>query len=210
MPNQIQNIPYRSTRPALNDVNDVYPFQSTPTISGSVTEYAAALGSRIWVDGSPPGVRYDSAVGTLYGGEYQYVQTFLTSTAAPAVGQPAAWAWDQANAAFESYIVTPDTNSAIRTGRFAGVYINALTKGQYGWIQVTGKASVLFKNGLTAATPADGDMIVIDSGTGLADDPTQSGSPTYATLKAAIGTAIGAPVTNQLNLVLLRPVNFVT
>lgn len=207
MPNGIQQIPYRSTRPALNDVNDVAPFQSTPTASGSLTEFAAGLGSRIWLDGNPGGVKYDTGVATLYGGKFQYVQSFLTSTASPAVGQPAVWAWDQANAAFESYIVSPDSNSAVRVGRFAGVYLNAITKGQYGWIQVTGKAGVLFKTTLTAATPADGDMIVIDTSTGLADDPTQTTTLTYALMKAAIGTAIGAPTANQTNLVLLRQLN---
>ena len=207
MPKHLENQPYKSTFPALNDVNDVYPFQSTPTASGSTTQYAAALGSRIWEDGSPIGVRYDSAVGTLYGGEYQYVQSFLTSTASPAVGVPAVWAYDQASGCFESYIVSPDGNNAIRTGRFAGVYINAITKGYYGWIQVSGKATVLFKTGLTAATPADGDMVVLDSGTGLADDPTQTTQPTWAAIKAAIGTAIGAPVSATKCLVLIRKIN---
>ena len=210
MPNSIQQAPFKSTYTALNDVNDPYPFQTSPTASGALNSYIAALGSRIWLDGSTSGVRYDTAVGTLYGGEFQYVQSFLTSTASPAVGTPAVWAWDQANGCFESYIVSPDAGSAVRVGRFAGVYINALTKGNYGWIQVTGKANVLFKSSLTAATPADGDMICLDVSSGLADDPTQSTTLTYLLLKAAIGTAIGAPVANQLNLVLLRQINFVT
>jgi hypothetical protein len=205
MPNGIQQIPFRATRIALNDVNDVSPFQSTPTASGSLTEYAAALGSRVWLDGSALGVKYDSAVGTLYGGKYQYVQ-FYNGTVAAAVGGPTVWAYNQANTCFENYIVSCDLTAA-NLGRFAGVALNAVTKGQYGWIQVTGKASVLFKSSLTAATPADGDMIVLDSSSGLADDPTQTTTLTYALLKAAIGTAIGAPVANQTNLVLLRQMN---
>lgn len=206
MPNHREQQIARSTRPAFNDVNDAFPGQTTPTASGSTTQYAANLGSRMILDGSTLGVKYDTAVGTLYGGEYQYVQ-FFNGTASPAVGQPTSWAWDQANGCFESYIVTCDTNSALRTGRFAGVALNAVTKGQYGWIQVSGKASVLFKSSLTAATPADGDMIVIDSSSGLADDPTQTTQPTWAAIKAAIGTAIGAPTANQTNLVLIRRLN---
>lgn len=207
MPNQIQQTPYRAIRIALNDVNDVSPFQSTPTASGSLTQYAAGLGSRVWLDGSPLGVKYDSGVGTLYGGKYQYVQ-FYNGTVAPAVGQVTVWAWNQTNAAFENYVVSCDLTAA-NLGRFAGVALNAVTKGNYGWIQVTGKASVLFGT-LTAATPADGDMICLNSSTGAADDPTQTTNVTYALLKAAIGTAIGAPVASQTNLVLLRQLNEVT
>ena len=206
MPNGRTQQISRSTRPAFNDVNDVAPAQSTPTASGSLTQYAEQLGARMILDGSNLGVKYDSAVATLYGGEYQYVQ-FYNGTTSPAVGQPTAWAWDQNNAAFESYIVTCDTNSALRTGRFAGVCLNAVTKGNYGWIQVSGKAGVLFKTGLTAATPADGDMIIIESASGLADDLTQTTQPTMAQLKAAIGTAIGAPVSATVCLVLIRRIN---
>jgi hypothetical protein len=205
MPNHREQQISRSTRLAFNDVNDAYPAQSTPTASGSTTQYAAQLGARMILDGSSLGVQYDSGVGTLYGGEYQYVQ-FYNGTTAPAVGLPTAWAWDQASAAFESYIVTCDMNSALRTGRFAGFCLNAVTKGQYGWIQVSGKCTGLTGT-LTAATPADGDMLIIASGSGLVDDPTQSGSPTYATLKAAIGTAIGAPTSAALCLILVRRMN---
>jgi hypothetical protein len=205
MPNHIEQQIMRSTRPAFNDVNDPYPAQSTPTASGSLTQYAEQLGGRVWLDGSALGVKYDSTIGTLYGGEFQYVQ-FFNGTTAPAVGLPTAWAWDQANGAFESYIVTCDMNSALRTGRFAGFCLNAVTKGNYGWIQVSGKCTGLTGT-LTAATPADGDMLIIASATGLVDDPTQSGNPTYATLKAAIGTAIGAPTSAALCLILVRKIN---
>lgn len=205
MPNHIEQQIFRSTRPAFNDVNDVYPAQSTPTASGSLTQYAEQLGARVWLDGSALGVKYDSAIGTLYGGEYQYVQ-FFNGTTAPAVGLPTAWAWDQANTAFESYIVTCDMNSALRTGRFAGFCLNAVTKGQYGWIQVSGKCTGLTGT-LTAATPADGDMLIIASATGLVDDLTQTTQPTMAQLKAAIGTAIGAPTSAALVLILVRKIN---
>jgi hypothetical protein len=86
----------------------------------------------------------------------------------------------------------------------AGFFIDTITKGNYGWIQTKGKTTVKFKNGLTAATPADGDLLIVDSGTGLVDDLTQTTQPTMAQLKAVIGTAIGAPVTNTTGLVLLR------
>jgi MinD-like ATPase involved in chromosome partitioning or flagellar assembly len=86
----------------------------------------------------------------------------------------------------------------------AGICLNTVTKGNYCWIQTTGKATVLFKTGITAATPADGDLIVIDVGTGLADSLTQSGNPTYLILKAAIGVALAAPTSATASLVLLR------
>jgi hypothetical protein len=205
MPNNRTQQISRTTRPALNDVNDAYPAQSTPTASGSTTQYAEQLGARMILDGSNLGVKYDSAVATLYGGEYQYVQ-FYNGTTAPAVGLPTAWAWDQANGAFESYIVTCDMNSALRTGRFAGFCLNSVTKGNYGWIQVSGKCSGLTGT-LTAATPADGDLLIIASATGLVDDLTQTTQPTMAQLKAVIGTAIGAPTSAAQCLILVRRIN---
>jgi len=197
MPNRVEQAIVRTSLPALNDINDAYPANNTPSMSGATNTYAAQLGARVWLDGNPGGVRYDSTIGTLYGGKYQYVKTTAGTTAAYVLGRPVFWT------DFENYVVTADS-TAVLVGKMAGIILNAVTKGNYCWIQTAGKATVLFKTGLTASTPADGDLIVIDATTGLADDLTQSSSPTYLTLKAAIGVALGAPVSATASAVLLR------
>jgi len=208
MPNGATQAISRTTYPALNDINDSVP-GGQQSISGANT-YAAQLGARVWLDGNPGGVRYDTAVGTLYGGCFQYVQVFATATATPARGGPAAWAYDQATvatnvyAAFNNYIVTPDM-SALRTGRFAGVFLNVISKGQYGWIQTKGLASCLFAGSGIAATPADGDLVYVNSAANNFLEQNDTGTTvTFAILKAFIGTAVGAPVAGAISTVLLK------
>lgn len=203
MPNRVEQVWARTTRPALNDVNDAVP-GGQASVSGA-NVYAAQLGQRIYLDGNPGGVKYDSSVGTLYGGCFQYVQAYLSSTASAAVGKLCAWAWDQASTAFEAYIVTPDTNNVIRVGRIAGVFLNAVTKGNYGWIQTKGKATVLYTvSPFTKATPADGDLVVVNTTTGNADVLLDATALTSPLLKSAIGVAIGAPTANTTGLILLK------
>ena len=197
MPNRVEQPIVRTSLPALNDINDQFVANNTPSASGATNMYAAQLGARVWLDGNPGGVRYDSAIGTLYGGKYQYVKTTAGTTATYVLGRPVFWT------DFEGYVVTADS-TAVLVGKMAGIVLNTVTKGQYCWIQVAGKATVLFKTGLSAATPADGDLIVLDATTGLADVLTQSGNPTYLILKAAIGVALAAPVSATASLVLLR------
>jgi len=199
MPNRVEQAIVRTSLPALNDINDAYPANNTPSMSGATNQYAAQLGARVWLDGNPGGVRYDSIIGTLYGGKYQYVQTLSASKNTFTKGQPVNWN------NFESYIVTADFTSN-NVGKVAGVCLNTVTPGYCCWIQTAGKATVAFKNPTTVATPADGDLVVVDVTTGLADVLVQSASPTYLILKAVIGVALGAPIVgpNAPSLVLLR------
>lgn len=81
------------------------------------------------------------------------------------------------------------------------VFLNSITPGNYGFVQELGIASVLGKTGLTA-TPAIGDVIVSTT-SGLVDDPTQSGQPTYALLKTVLGEAIDLPRSAGLFRILL-------
>lgn len=85
------------------------------------------------------------------------------------------------------------------------VFLNAITPGNFGFVQELGVASVLGKNGLTAATPAIGDVIIGTTG-GLADDPTQSTPLTYALYSALIGIAVDIPFPNVTFRILLDSV----
>ena len=87
MPNRVEQAIVRTSLPALNDINDAYPANNTPSMSGATNTYAAQLGARVWLDGNPGGVRYDSTIGTLYGGKYQYVKTTAGTTAAYVLGR---------------------------------------------------------------------------------------------------------------------------
>jgi hypothetical protein len=219
MPNGIQQQIVRTTYPALNDINDLVP-GGQQSFSGA-NVYAAQLGMRQWLDGNPGGVRYDTAIGTLYGGKFQYVQFYSGMTQAPARGLPCSWAYDQATvstnvyAAFQQYIVTCDM-SALRTGRFAGVVLNAVTKGlspsytggYCGWIQCSGLASCLFAASGIAATPADGDLVYVNSaGNNFLEQNDTGTTVTFAILKAVVGTAVGAPVAGAISTVLLKGVS---
>ena len=196
MPNRVEQPIVRTTYRALNDINDAYP-GGQQSVSGA-NVYAAQLGMRTWLDGNPGGVPYDPSIGTLYGGCYQYVQFLSTDTNAPARGLLYVWSNT------ETYVVTNNTTAA-NGGFLAGVALNTLTKGNYGWIQTKGKASVKFASSLTAATPAAGDLVVLDTSSGLADDPTQTTQPAWSAIKLAIGVAFGsAPAASTVSLVLLR------
>jgi len=99
--------------------------------------------------------------------------------------------------------------TAATQGQIAGITLLTNTKGNYGWIQVGGTASVKFKSSLTAATPAAGDLVIVDQSAttsgALGDDPTQSGNPTYLILKSVLGVVETAPVASAIALVELWP-----
>jgi len=83
------------------------------------------------------------------------------------------------------------------------VFLNTVTPGNYCFVQELGTATVLGKNGLTAAAPAVNDLIVSTT-SGLVDDPTQSTNLTYALMKLILGPAIDLPVSNGKFRILLQ------
>ena len=180
----------------LNTVNDTLAGGQGSTLT-SLARYAAQAGARLILDyGGVQG----SATG-LYGGWFQYVQIYLSATLAPAGGKAAFWR------DFENYIVTTDY-SATQVGKVAGILINTtaqpVAKGNWCWIQTKGKATVQFGT-VAAATPADGDLVIINTGA-VGDVPSSQDttSVTGLILKQAIGVALAAPVSNAKSLVLLR------
>jgi hypothetical protein len=194
----------------LNDVNDAAPGVpvSTAQASGSIIQpYFGMVGKRLVCTYAMANDLSDTTIGQLYEGIYQYVQTRAGSTAAPARG--ALCYWDD----YENYIVSPDVSASAtnpfighgpgaNSGLFAGVYLSAPTKGNYCFIQIAGKASVLFKQTITNTTPAAGDFILSDGTTSAtADDTTQSTSVTMALAKLILGVALTTPSNNQVSAV---------
>lgn len=174
----------------INSANgDPSPGQALASPSGSIVQpYAGQVGAKLSLDTNQASSLSDPAQFTCFAGVYQYVQFAVGATAANVRGQVVFWL------TAATYVVTADVTAATQ-GLIAGITLAAVTKGNYGWIQIQGRASVKYKSSLTAATPAAGDLIILDqTPSNTADDPTQSGSPTYLIAKSIIGVADVAPV----------------
>jgi hypothetical protein len=180
----------------LNTVNDTLAGGQGSTLT-SLARYAAQAGGRLILDyGGVQGVSTG-----LYGGWFQYVQILSTATQVPALGKAVFWN------DYENYIVTTDY-TANNVGRIAGILTNTSTypvaKGNWCWIQTKGKAKVTFGT-IAKATPADGDLVIINTGS-VGDVPSNGDTQTMTGLlmKQAIGVALSAPVSSTASLVLLR------
>jgi hypothetical protein len=192
----------------LNSTDDPLPGQPLTSPSGSiVVGFDGMLGQKYAVTGLLAGSNPEStalsltSTGTLYGGVYQYVQFKSGSTAANIRGGVLFWS-DIAN-----FVVTPDVTLATQ-GQIAGIGLFANTKGNYGYIQVAGLASILFKSSITKGTPAAGDLVIVDQGGGT---PTARGdiladatSITSPILKSVLGVAfVDVPSNATVSRVLL-------
>jgi hypothetical protein len=103
---------------------------------------------------------------------YQLVKTDSTMTVTPFPGAVAFWA-DRAN-----YLVT---TAATNQQEGAGVFQNAITAGNYGFIQVQGPATVKFVDADVAALAA-GDAAIPSSTAGKAGRVAKGTAPTYSPL----------------------------
>jgi len=155
------------------------------------------LGSILYIGPGDP-LFYDSSVGTLYPGAYQYVQMYSSSTAAAVVGGIAYWL--DPTSSTVPYIVTADATD----GNQAGVFINPIAKGSYWFIQVDGLANVKFAASTTKATPAIKDLVVCSTGAGTADVLADATGLTSPLLKRVLGTAEEAPVGGSISAVMLQ------
>lgn len=196
----------------LNDVNDAVAggsLVSVPTGAPQAQVVATQVGDRIVLDDATALALSDTAVGTLFGGIYEYVGTFSGATAAPARGTAAFWrATDLPGGATQAYQVSSDAQptAAIPT-LFAGVFINAITKGNFGWIQIGGVASCLFDSAITAA--AVGNPVSVKISAAVASTFDVGVSVVTATIAfsyagAFVGTAIVLPVLSTITTVLMQ------
>lgn len=196
MPNTLNGFSPRVVPRNLNAVDDGspgVPLSSSQMAGGIVQPYIGQLGLLVAFDGNTAAKM--SLTNTLFGGLYMYVQFKAASTASNARGQLVFWN------DFENYIVTPDV-TATTASLVAGVTLNAVTKGNYGFIQVAGKASIKFKASTTKATPAIGDLVIVDvTPSNTADVLADATALTSPTAKLMIGMAITAPVGGAISLV---------
>lgn len=197
----------------LNNVNDAAAgglIVALPSGVTGPTVNATQSGDRIVLDDATALALSDTVgTGTLYGGIYMYVGTLSTSTASPARGTGAFMrAADLPSALGGLYQVTADAQpSAAVPTLFAGVFINAVTKGNFGWIQIGGVASLLFDSTITTAAVGNPVTIRISAtvaGTfdvGVASAATLAGA--IATVTTQVGVAIVIPVLSTITAVLM-------
>src|SRR5271166_1122869 len=191
----------------LNDVNDSVAqgqIQSVPTAVPATQGNQTLPGDRIIMDDATALANSDTTIGTLYGGIYMYVQSTYV-TVAPAVGTIAFWrSADVGATTFTSpittaYVANGDAQPTTTLATYVlGIYINAITKSYYGWIQVAGMATVLFTS--TPTNTATGNMVTaqLNGTTSTADNGV---TITQATWCAQIGVSAAAVTTSGKSLV---------
>lgn len=177
----------------LNSVND-------PVVGQTVTggqSYAGQLGA-VMVLNAAEALKLTNTSGTLtalYGGKYQYVQFLSTQSGTTVAGGPMYWS------DADNFVVTADvpTNGA----GFAGIALNVVTKGNYGFIQVAGKA-ILHVAAVTKATPAIGDPISTST-IGIFDDVADA-NMTNLQVARFVGVWTVAPANNTNTLGIFQAV----
>ena len=139
------------------------------------------------------------ANGTLYEGVYQLVQVSAAATSTNVgTGRAAYW-----NLTATGYQVTDEAHATALSLK-AGVFLNSITPGNYGFIFVGGgRVTVQYKTGLTNGTPAVGDNIVLGGGLGTFDDAAAgSAAPTgnFMGVATTLPTSAGQGVIYMPNL----------
>lgn len=151
----------------LNATND-------PVVGQSVTSgqpYDGQLGAVAVLNAVDALRLSDTSVGTLYGGKYQYVHFLLGQSGTTVKGGPVYWTDP------DNFVVSADVD----TGNlgFAGVALNVVTKGNYGWILVEGKCQCQPLDNTTKSSPAIGDVMILATIGRFddVDDPYATGAP---------------------------------
>lgn len=143
-----------------------------------------------------------TSTGTLYGGIYQKVKFYGSSSASNVRGGALCWQ-DRAN-----FVVTPD-QTATTEEDFAGIGLMVNTKGNFGFIQVAGKATVLYRASVTNKTLGN---LILQLTTTNTFDAIADATGTYISggvlgLKNIRGVAIELPTDGGLKLASIWPAN---
>jgi hypothetical protein len=194
----------------LNDVNDAVQggvVVSVPSGAPSPSVSQDLIGDRITLDDATALALSDTAIGTLFGGVYEYVQV-KTTTRIPARGGIAFFKTaDLGTASNAGYIVygDPDPTAAVPT-HVAGIFINVVTPNNFGWIQVAGAASVQFDDAALSSA-VDGNMVSVKISSANAATktyPADSGATvSQITVAALLGVACGLPSSTVISTVML-------
>lgn len=198
----------RVTTGLFNTVNDLYI--GGPNKIGTDARYAGQLGKILTIGNDQIAQMFDSTVGNLYGGRYQYVKRRATDPASPtlAAGKLAFWDttvsnWQTAFQATTDENISTNQNATIR----AGVWLNAVTPGNYGWIFIGGGITpIRFRSVLTASGVTGSPVYAAGAGDAGDDEGTADVLSTDSTALANekfLGWAITAPTGGSLTNVLV-------
>lgn len=160
----------------LNTVADTVAGGVTSGMAGATNgKFQGQLGKLLAVAQDQIAPLYDSSVGTLYGGVYQYVKfSDDLGTPAPEIGQ--ALFWDPTADAADFVVLDDDGLTGVPQP--AGVYIGGPGAGEYGFIQIAGLCEVLTAQSLAIA-PTTGQGLVV-AATGLFNNASSVTNPNYA------------------------------
>ena len=182
------------TSALINTANDTQPGSSFTSPTGGQI-YAGLIGQTVQLS-EAMAQNYSSV---LHGGVYMYGQFLTGSSALNAKGQIVFY---DTLAHAKSRIWTPDPPTALT--QIAGVTLNAVTAGNFGFIQIAGLATVLCKATVTDTTLGDIGFVVSDSSLGKVDANTP-GSATAAQQAVKIGKFYEAPANAGLKLLEIQP-----
>ncbi len=155
---------YFSSKYLNNNVSDTVPGGAVNTAPSGLTvsQYQQTLpGDRIILSPTDAFAFSNNSVGNLYTGTFRYVGSRNNSSSSPTRGHAAFWDTTangtgnniSSTACDALYQTTSDQAANIGIALFAGVYINNMTKGNWWWIQESGKATCSFITTITG-TPA--------------------------------------------------------
>lgn len=164
---------------------------STSQVSGSIIQqYGGQLGGILTMGKNEAAYYSDPGAYQLYAGDYQYVQFDPLGSLAAVQGQVVFWKQGGTNMLPAGGFIVTCVESAAETGAIAGIALANTGVGNYWFIQVSGIAQVKFNTTQGVATPAVGDLVFADysNPSNLAYDPVQTGNPTFAQMKAVLGT----------------------
>lgn len=189
----------------LNAVNDPMAGGVQNSVSGiQIARDPGQLGGFYYLTEAEASQRYGAQASPLYAGIYQYVQVVATSVA-PAQGRAACYSVlpTSYTNSLQNYIVTA-TTTVENQSFFAGVFLNAITPGNFGWIQIAGVATCQLIATLTGTTGI-GAVVTLDPvGTTGKFDTALAAAQTTALAKLNVGTAITAAANGALIQVLLK------
>jgi len=184
----------------INSYNDSTLGGQLTSMPTGFTQYQQNVpGDRIILDDVTASALSNSTT-TLYGGIYMYVHVAGTSTATAASGQIAFFTNASVSAtATNLYEVTPDAQATTTLpAMIAGIFLNAISKGNWGWIQVAGVANVLFDSSVTSTVL--GSLVVAKASASVAStaDNTTVTNPSAAVIAAVIGVSLTTVTTSTL------------
>lgn len=180
----------------LNTVSMAYPGEDTPNQDTGTARFSGQKGKYLSLNNKQALNFSDTTIGTLYGGVYQLVQVKSDATLAPAVGLLAFWS------DYDDYIVTPDVPTQ-PGGTVAGVFINAIAKGDYGFIQVAGRASVQVAASVTETVVIGDTAFAVSDTGGDVNNLADSTAVNAGNANDIIGKFLTAPAGGALGIVAL-------